>query len=250
MARAMSTTDDVAGNVKTPESNDESVSTESSHDSAPLTLDDVLKTSMVDAAQVSQDKSDPADTDDGRANTAHEDNFTAEHAVYETADETAGSAAHEAHRGHEMGKYMGYDNENFRDEQGAELNENTGENTTAEQNTENTVEQAQAAEQNAEQAPADENAEQNAGEQNAANTENTEATEAVKVDETEVSNADEAPFEDNAAPVEKAEQGEAQAVVKQAERKNDKKKTDKADNDEPQGPGFDDWTCPTRSSPP
>ena len=77
----MSTTDDVAGNVKTPESNDESVSTESSHDSAPLTLDDVLKTSMVDAAQVSQDKSDPADTDDGRANTAHEDNFNAEHAV-------------------------------------------------------------------------------------------------------------------------------------------------------------------------
>ena len=247
MARAMSTTDDVAGNVKTPESNDESVSTESSHDSAPLTLDDVLKTSMVDAAQVSQDKSDPADTDDGRANTAHEDNFNAEHAVYETADETAGSAAHEAHRGHEMGKYMGYDNENFRDEQGAELNENTGENTTAEQNTENTentVEQAQAAEQNAEQAPADENAEQNAGEQNAANTENTEATEAVKVDETEVSNADEAPFEDNAAPVEKAEQGEAQAVVKQAEQKNDKKKTDKADNDEPQGPGFDELDLP------
>ncbi|WP_374703508.1 DEAD/DEAH box helicase [Corynebacterium xerosis] len=124
---------------------------------------------------------------------------------------------------------MGYDNENSRDEQGAELNENTGENTTAEQNTENAVEQAQAAEQNAEQAPADENAEQNAGEQNTANTENAEATEAVKVDESEVSNADEAPFEDNAA---------------EAEQKNDKKKADKSDKDEPQGPGFDELDLP------
>src|SRR5699024_7799644 len=94
----MSTTDDGAGDANTPENYDESVSTDSSHDSAPLTLDDVLNASTVDTVQVSRDLSTTADTDDARATTAHDDNLNAEHAVNETADETAGSAGCEVHR--------------------------------------------------------------------------------------------------------------------------------------------------------
>jgi len=140
----MSTTDDGAGDAKTPENYDESVSTDSSHDSAPLTLDDVLNASTVDAAQVSRDMSTTADTDDGRAETAHDDNLNAEHAANETADETAGRAAHEAPRGREdaptgdeMGNNMGNNENNdvIREEQGADA---AGQVSPAEQTEQNT----------------------------------------------------------------------------------------------------------------
>ena len=217
----MSTTDDGAGDANTPENNDESVSTDSSHDSAPLTLDDVLNASTDDGAQVSRDMSATADTDDGRADTAHEDNLTAEHAANETADETAGRAAHEAPQGREdaptgdeMGKTMG-NNDNtgaentdvIRDEQGAELNADT-----TEQN------EQSAAEENAAENTADEQNEQQATEEQAAD------------------NAAENTADDNPADDVETPKDEKADVVKQ------NKHDDDADGEE--GPGFDELDLP------
>ncbi len=221
----MSTTDDGAGDANTPKNNDESVSTDSSHDSAPLTLDDVLNASTDDGAQVSRDMSATADTDDGRADTAHEDNLTAEHAANETADETAGRAAHEASQGREdaptgdeMGTAMG-NNDNIgaentdviRDEQGAERNadatEQNGQSAAEENVAENT------AEENAVENTADEqNGQQTADEQN-----EQQATENTADDV-------ETPKDDKAD------------VVKQ------NKHDDDADGEE--GPGFDELDLP------
>ena len=216
----MSTTDDGAGDANTPENNDESVSTDSSHDSAPLTLDDVLNASTDDGAQVSRDMSATADTDDGRADTAHEDNLTAEHAANETADETAGRAAHEAPQGREdaptgdeTGTTMG-NNDNtgaentdvIRDEQGAELNADTTE----------------PGEQQAAENTAEENAVENTAENTAEEQASDNATENTAVENT----ADdvETPTDDKAD------------VVKQ------NKHDDDADGEE--GPGFDELDLP------
>ena len=240
----MSTTDDGAGDAKTPENYDESVSTDSSHDSAPLTLDDVLNASTVDAAQVSRDMSTTADTDDGRAETAHDDNLNAEHAANETADETAGRAAHEAPRGREdaptgdeMGNNMGNNENNdvIREEQGADA---AGQVSPAKQTEQ--PEQAEQPEQNEqpEQTELSDDATQASATEAGAN----EAP----------ANADAAPFEDTPQVAE--QQAEKAAAEQQPEKsdkndkadKNDKNsaKDDSAKDDEPTGPGFDELDLP------
>ena len=237
----MSTTDDGAGDANTPENNDESVSTDSSHDSAPLTLDDVLDASAVDAAQVSRDMSTTADTDDGRAETAHDDNLNAEHAATGTADETAGRAAHDAPRGREdaptgdeMGNNMGNNDNNdvIREEQGAD---DAGQVSPAEQ-----TEQPEQAEQPEQNELADDATQASATEAG--------ANEAP-------ANADAAPFEDTPQVAEQQADKAASEQTGNTEQTTTDKSEQQADNadkadksnkkdDEPTGPGFDELDLP------